>query len=242
MNSQLKAIFLDAGNTLIFPQLEQLSQELDIAGFSLRVEEFYAAERAGKRKLDEILWPQIRAKTVPRSADGLYWKTYLEALTERMELTAEDRERAIEQIVARFRDIRTWSKVLPETIPILINLKSAGYFLAVISNSDGRVEGELQRAGLCEYLEFVIDSANVGVEKPHPEIFEIALSRAQVKPEEALYVGDTYATDVGGAQLAGLRGVLLDRVGAYPEADCLRITSLSQLSGMVEQIRLRAIS
>lgn len=238
MNSKLRAIFLDAGNTLLFPQLEMLSQELVDAGFHVRVEQFSDAERAGKKKLDEILWPQIRERCAPRSTDRLYWRTYLEALGEQIEALAEDRDRAIKIVVKRFQDIRTWSKILPETIPTLKGLKSAGYFLAAISNSDGSVESELQRAGLCEYLEFVIDSAKVGVEKPHPEIFQIALNRAGIVPQEAIYVGDTYPTDIGGAQLAGLRGVLMDRIGAYPDAACPRITSLSQLSGVLEQIRV----
>jgi FMN phosphatase YigB (HAD superfamily) len=49
-----------------------------------------------------------------------------------------------------------------------------------------------------------------------------------------VFVGDTYATDVGGAQLAGLRGVLIDQVGAYPQAECPRITSLPELSKVLE--------
>jgi putative hydrolase of the HAD superfamily len=239
MTSPLGAIFLDAGNTLLFPQLERLVQDLEAAGYHACVDQFQEAERAGKKKLDEVLWPQIREGRVPRTTDHLYWTTYLEALIEQMETPAKDRAHAIELVIKRFRDIRTWSKVLPDTIPALRNLKSARYFLAVISNSDGTVEGELRRAGLCEYLEFVIDSSIVGVEKPHPEIFKIALNRAEIEPQEALYVGDTYATDIGGAQLAGLRGVLMDRVGAYPDAACPRITSLSELSGLVERISAR---
>jgi len=49
-------------------------------------------------------------------------------------------------------------------------------------------------------------------------------------------VGDTYATDVGGAKLAGLSGILMDRVGAYPDADCPRIKSLSELGGLIEEL------
>ena len=233
MNSQLRAIFLDAGNTLLFPELERIARDLDEAGFTVCVENFHKAEREGKRKLDEVLWPQIREGRIPPAVNRVYWEHYLEALMEQVGAPAETRAAAIEVVTERFRDIHTWSKVLPETVPVLKSLKSAGYFLAVISNSDGTVEGEIRRSGLGEYLEFVIDSAIVGVEKPHPEIFAIALERAHMEPQEALYVGDSYATDIGGAQLAGLRGILLDRVGAYPDATCPRITSLSELSTLV---------
>jgi putative hydrolase of the HAD superfamily len=238
MKSPIHAVFLDAGNTLLFPQLEGLVQDFARAGIRVQVEHFHQAEREGKRKLDEALWPQLRSGNVPRSSNGLYWTHYLSALMEQIDAPESMRPTAIEIVVNRFRDIHTWSRVLPETVPVLTTLKSAGYSLAVISNSDGSVEGELQRAGLRKYLDFVIDSAIVGVEKPHPEIFQVALERARLKPQEAIYVGDTYATDIGGAQLAGLRGVLLDRVGAYPEASCPRITSLSHLTALLEKIRV----
>ena len=45
--------------------------------------------------------------------------------------------------------------------------------------------------------------------------------------------GDTNATDMGGAQLAGLRGVLIDKIGAYPNAECPRITSLPELDNLL---------
>jgi HAD superfamily hydrolase (TIGR01549 family) len=238
MNTAIRAIFMDAGYTLLFPQLEKLAQDLEAAGIPISVEHFHEAERAGKKRLDEVLWPQIREGRVPRTSNHVYWEYYLAALMELLGTPAEKRKAALERVIAGFRDTRTWSKVLPDTVPTLKKLKAAGYYLAVISNSDGTVEGELHSAGLDEYLEFVIDSSVVGVEKPHPEIFEIALNRAGVKPHEAIYVGDTYPTDVGGAELAGLRGILIDWVGAYPDAECPRITSLSELSELVDQARV----
>jgi FMN phosphatase YigB (HAD superfamily) len=57
--------------------------------------------------------------------------------------------------------------------------------------------------------------------------------RAGISPPEALFVGDTNATDMGGAHLAGLRGVLIDRVGAYPNAESSRITSLPELERLL---------
>ncbi|HEX5413508.1 MAG TPA: HAD-IA family hydrolase [Terriglobia bacterium] len=234
MKTPLRAIFLDAGYTLLFPQVEKLAQDLESAGFPARVEQFHQAERAGKKKLDEVLWPQIRNGRIPRTTNHVFWEQYLTALMDQLRPPAEARKEVIDRVLGGFRDIHTWSKVLPDTIPTLQKLKSAGYYLAVISNSDGTVEGELQRAGLHDYLEFVIDSSVVGVEKPHPEIFELALNRAGFKPHESIYVGDTHPIDIGGAELAGLRGVLIDRVGAYPDAQCPRITSISELADLVD--------
>ena len=234
MRTPIRAIFLDAGYTLLFPKLERLAQDLESAGFPARVEQFHQAERAGKKKLDEVLWPQIRNGNIPRTTNHIFWEHYLSALMDQLGPPAEARKEIIDRVIGGFRDTRTWSKVLPDTLPTLQKLKSAGYYLAVISNSDGTVEGEIQSAGLHQYLEFVIDSFVVGVEKPHPEIFEMALNRAGFKPQESIYVGDTHPIDIGGAELAGLRGILIYRVGAYPDAKCPRIASISQLIDFVD--------
>jgi putative hydrolase of the HAD superfamily len=234
MASPIRAVFFDAGNTLIYPRLEETVQVLVEQGFPATEEDFYAAERYGKSKLDEWLWPQIRRGEVPRTIDHYYWSEYLRALTERVGVPPEQREALAHRVANKFRDIRMWSRVFPDTPPFLASLQAGGYFLGVISNSIGTIEEQLQRAGLGDYFQAVLDSAIVGVEKPHPEIFQMALARAGVHASEAVFVGDTYATDVGGAQLAGLRGVLIDRVGAYPHAECPRISSLPELGEVLE--------
>jgi putative hydrolase of the HAD superfamily len=98
------------------------------------------------------------------------------------------------------------------------------------------MEEQLGRLDLARRFDTILDSAVVGVEKPHPEIFQLALARARVESSEALFVGDTNATDMGGAELAGLRGVLIDRVGAYPHVECPRITSLPDLAGVLKSL------
>src|SRR5439155_821366 len=67
---------------------------------------------------------------------------------------------------------------------------------------------------------FVVDSGEVGVEKPNPRIFELALARAGVAAAEAAYIGDFYSIDVKGATAAGLRAVLLDPGGFWGARDC----------------------
>jgi putative hydrolase of the HAD superfamily len=111
-----------------------------------------------------------------------------------------------------------------------------GYFLGVISNSIGTLEGQLVRLDLARYFQVILDSAIVGTQKPHSGIFKLALQAVGVEGSEAVYVGDTYATDVGGAELAGLTGVLMDSVGAYPEAACPRISSLPELKRILEDL------
>lgn len=234
--SHFRAIFFDAGNTLLFPRVEELAEDLTQQGFPATVEDFYAAERSGKRKLDEWLWPKIRSGEIPRMVDYVYWAEYLRALMERIRAPEAQRERLIHRLVDRFKDIQFWSRVLPDTLPYLEALRGRGHYLGVISNSIGTMEEQLRRVDLARHFHTILDSALVGVEKPHAAIFHMALQRAGAEASEAVFVGDIHATDVGGARGAGLLGVLMDRVGAYTNPDCPRITSLSELDGALASV------
>ena len=232
-SSRIRAIFFDAGNTLLYPRLDERARDLTRAGFPARVEDFHAAERAAKQKLDDWLWPQIGKGEVPRTIDHHYWAQYLTSLMELIGAPESEHARLTQLVADGFRNIQTWSVVMPETPAYLASLKEDGYFLGVISNSVGTLEGQLRNMGLHAYFQAIFDSAIVGVEKPHPEIFRTALASAGVLANEAVFVGDTNATDVGGAQLAGWHGVLIDRIDAYPNAEGPRIMRLPELDNVL---------
>ena len=231
---RIRAVFLDAGNTLVFPRLEDIIAELKEHGHSATPDDFYAAERLAKQKLDDWLWPQIRRGEVPKQIDHYYWSAYLHEFTRRLGAPESEPGELTKRLIKSFQNIQFWSRVMPDTPDFLAGLAAQGYFLGVISNSTGTLEGQLVRLGLACYFQVILDSAIVGIQKPHPGIFKLALQRAAVEGSEAVFVGDTYATDVGGAQLAGLTGVLMDGVGAYPDAACLRISSLPELARILE--------
>jgi putative hydrolase of the HAD superfamily len=123
--------------------------------------------------------------------------------------------------------------VLPGTVEALERLRAAGYRLGVVSNSDGRAEEGLEVAGLRGFFEVVIDSQLVGFEKPDPRIFEAALRRMALTPEETLYVGDIYEVDVVGARRAGMEVVLLDPLGNHAGRDAPIAASLAEVVEMV---------
>ena len=123
-----------------------------------------------------------------------------------------------------------WRMVMPGVPEALERLQRQGLMLAVISNSDGTCAQSLEEAGLLRYLNFVIDSAEVGVEKPDPRIFEIALARCAADPRRTLYIGDLYHADVVGARGAGLHALLLDPYGDWPEMDCERARDLAEVA------------
>jgi len=106
-------------------------------------------------------------------------------------------------------------------------LQRRGYRIGVVSNADGRVRKLLETAGFSPYLEVVIDSSEVGLEKPDPRIFLAATDRLGVTPERCTYVGDIYSIDVVGARAAGMRAILIGTSEA--EGDVERIERLEEL-------------
>lgn len=230
----MRAVLFDAGNTVVFPRVDLLALEMTRLGYAATSDDFFHAERVGKRKLDDWLWPQLRAGLAPRKADYYYWTEYLRALVEQVGVP-EARHVEIETRMAdAFKRVSTWSSVDPGTMEYLVALRQRGYHLGIVSNALGQIEAQLQCVGLAACFEFIVDSHLVGVEKPHPEIFQMALARCGLDAAEALFVGDLYSTDIGGAQNAGLDAVLIDRVGAYPEASVARIASLPELDEIIE--------
>ena len=113
-------------------------------------------------------------------------------------------------------------------------LKEAGYFLAVISNRDNPFHETLELHGLSEFFHFSLAGGEVDAFKPEPEIFVHALKRANLTAQEAIYVGDNYYADVIGARRAGLRPVLYDPNGLFPDADCDRIKSFDELIPLIK--------
>jgi HAD superfamily hydrolase (TIGR01509 family) len=77
--------------------------------------------------------------------------------------------------------------------------------LGVVSNFYGNVGRILDEVGLAPVLTTVVDSNRVGVSKPDPAIFALAVRALGCRPDEVLYVGDSFEKDVIGAHAAGLR-------------------------------------
>lgn len=227
MSAPLRAVLLDAGNTLLFVDPERVLPVFRDAGADADRETFRRAEYRARLNLAEVV------EDGHRGTEAHVWEHYFHSLFAGCGVP-EDR---MEEVGGRLREIHReghlWTHVEEGTEAALGLLADAGYRLGVISNADGRVEGLLEGAGLRTYFEFVLDSEVLGVEKPDPEIFLRATELLDLEPEECLYVGDLYPVDVVGARRAGLRALLLDPFGDQ-EAPVDRIPSVSRLPGYLE--------
>lgn len=127
--------------------------------------------------------------------------------------------------------------VVPDDVrQTLMELKQAGYVMAVLSNRDKPFQDVLDSHGISEFFSFSLSGGEVDSYKPKPGLFEHALNRARIAPEQAIYVGDNYFADVVGSRRAGLQPVLFDPDMIFPEADCKTIHSFNELNSVIKDI------
>jgi putative hydrolase of the HAD superfamily len=212
----VRAVFFDAGNTLILMDYAAIAARLAALGVDTSPEAVERAEWRARVRLDRQVLAR-RVSTESADTGRQYVAFLLDALGVRDAATA----RALADWRRAWNPpFGPWTRATPTAGAAIAAARAAGARAAVISNSDGHVRAILARLGLVAGLDFVLDSSEVGVEKPDPRIFRIAVERAGVRPEEAAYIGDLYSVDVLGARAAGLRAVLLDPGGDWGALDC----------------------
>lgn len=211
--SPIRAVFLDAGNTLFTERRPRAAIYATVARAHLsRVSQEDASE-----------WMARVLAELPASVDGSfrYSLAWFRAFNERV-LTAcgvpEKRlAKAHDELVRRFGDPKTY-KVFPEVEAALAELTARGIQVGIVSNWSERLPELCRGLGLTEHVRFILSSAEMRSEKPDRAIFERALFRAGVPAEATLHVGDHFERDVRGALQAGLRAALIDRSGTGPQA------------------------
>lgn len=117
---------------------------------------------------------------------------------------------------------------------LLREVEASGMPMGVVSNSSfasATLEQELQVQGIRSHFGFVISSADYGVRKPDPLIFEVALRRLGMEPGQVWFAGDNVGYDIIGARRAGIFPVAYNPRKGIPEeaGEHAVITSWSQL-------------
>ena len=116
--------------------------------------------------------------------------------------------------------------------PCLDGLK-ANYRLGLVTNGPCDLQcAKLEASGFRDYFGAVAISREVGVKKPDPRIFALALDRLGVMATDSAFVGDTPKSDIVGARAAGMKAVWLNRdnspqpPGLIPDATIAALTEL----------------
>jgi len=226
------AVLLDVGGVFLLPDHQR------IVGAFTRAEHPVAAET-----LDDAHYAAAVRFGVDLDAEADWagcWTAYLEGYAEFCGVPIVLREQVHQHLDSEFADAALWFREAPGCRDGLAELAATRVRLGIVSNADGMIGERLRERkllqvgpGLGVAVECVIDSGAVGVMKPDPRIFRLALDAMGVDPADAWYVGDMPGIDVVGARRAGLRPFLMDPLGLHQHADYERIASLSELAHVV---------
>ncbi len=216
-----RAILFDAGGTLVHPNRAEILRAFRRHGFEPGLARLDAAELKTRARLDT-------PKVVRSTTDASRWDEYYGGILHELGIP-----RTVLEDLRAYHDRRNLWDTVPPEVPAVLERLARRFRLGVVSNSNGTVARVLAELRLAHFFEIIVDSSVVGVEKPDPRIFQIALSRMKLGPHEALYVGDLYHVDVLGARGAGIEGLLLDPGGIHGDKDGRRIRSLSEIESKI---------
>jgi putative hydrolase of the HAD superfamily len=226
MNPDVRAVLFDLDDTL-FDHRGCSQAALDAVQRcheTLATIPFADLERAHSRVLEE-LHPEVLAGRMPledarrerfRRLLGIAGLTVEEALVDRIAVTYRDRyresRRAIRGAAALLRLVRQHARI------------------GIVSNNlRDEQQQKLEVCGLDSLIDALVVSEEVGLSKPHPQMFSTALERLRCDPRHAAMVGDSWAADILGARAAGIRAIWFNPLGSpMPDTvdDVVQLTSL----------------
>jgi putative hydrolase of the HAD superfamily len=227
-----RAVFFDAGETLLYPHpsfpellavaLRELGHEVDPPAIRGVVQP--VSERFQQAARERELWSTSDASS------RRFWKDVYRILLG--ELGVPFTDGVFQRLYSTFTDLSNY-RLFPDVEPVLAELHALGLTLGVISNFEEWLERLLGALNVVRFFEVRVISGAVGLEKPDPQIFRLALDKAGVRAEESAYVGDNPYFDVEPASSLGMYAVLVDRRGRFADHAGPRITSLEELPGML---------
>ncbi len=120
-----------------------------------------------------------------------------------------------------FKDelVRLWNSqinnvaLFDDSLDILEILKRKGIKLVLLSNTIPISNESIKKLNIHGYFNIIYFSCNEGIMKPSPLIYQKILTKLNMKPEEVIVIGDQIETDIQGAEIYGIKAVLLDREG-----------------------------
>lgn len=219
-------LIFDAGGVLVFPDFDLLADIANRVGIETSSREIAEEHANLLRAFDEHVAQHHQFPSIQYFLD----------LFKRVADSDERATAATQLTLQADKEKHIWATTQPWVGEALQELKNLDYQMAVISNSDGRVDAIMQDLELREYFEIVIDSFVVGVEKPEKKIFEIALEKLSVDPQKAIFIGDIYFIDIWGANQAGLGAIHLDRMNLYADWNGVHIPSVKELPGLLAEM------
>jgi len=188
----------------------------------------------------QLLLQDFLAVYVP--INRAYWKAYRQAEVTKEQLRYGRLKDAFDELGYAVNDttihalaegyithLTSFSHVFDHTHSTLEYLRPK-YKLHILTNGFKEIQHKkLSGAQIDQFFSCVINAEEVGVKKPDPEIFDAALKRAKVRPEQALMIGDDLEADVHGALNAGWSALHFNNENLESDPNCVSFSCLSEL-------------
>ncbi|QYK66294.1 MULTISPECIES: HAD family hydrolase [Paenibacillus] len=223
----IEAIIFDLDNTLIH-------RKQAFAAYTERfIERFIVAEE-----------PANRAAVVERIrlADQDGYRDKRELYTElHADLELKNPDTSVEEMLGFwYGEFHKFTVLMDGAKEVLSELRSRGLKLGIITNGSLRTQqAKIDRVMLRDYVDSIIVSGGVNIQKPNPRIFELALNELDiVDPGHACYVGDHPTNDIRGAQSAGLHTIWLEGFMTWQETGIVpdyQIGSLREITSWLDR-------
>ncbi|MGE0517790.1 MAG: HAD family hydrolase [Candidatus Binatia bacterium] len=209
MSGLTRAVLFDFGGTLYdyrslaAGEAESLAALAEWTGVDADMDTLRQAHRAALREVYHAYLP--RRFYLHRDLFGDALARTLEGFGRSADADLLERHRRLQRELHR-RDFQLREGVLAT----LAALRGRGLHVGMVSNIDqDQLLHLIDAAGLAPHFDAVLSSETAGACKPDPAIFAAALCRASCRADEVLFVGDTLAQDIAGANRAGMRSALL---------------------------------
>jgi putative hydrolase of the HAD superfamily len=241
----IKAVLCDLGDTLInFHEIDVFKAFLQGARETYR----YLAEELGlamppfrRYRWSQqwaIRWAYLKSKITKREFNSI---DILKHSTVKLGIPVE--EDKFEELAWRwYRPMADQAKIDPYALAMINDLMGRSLQLGIVSNTfvpPSALDRHLSQEKLLEYFPLRVYSCQVGVRKPATRIFDVALEKLQIAPDQAVFIGDSPKADIQGARQAGMFAILKANHPFRkfrPDHRTFKVDSLDQVLPIIDRI------
>lgn len=149
----------------------------------------------------------------------------------------------IDKAFAYYRKVtqQNW-RLFDDALPCLQELERVGYQMGIITNGNRPVQKKKIKAlKIRRYFSKIITSSDISISKPDPKIFHHACEMMNLPPKVCYFVGDGLETDAIGAEMAGMKGIWLNRhtTNTQTSSKVITINSLAALTKHLAPVDLK---
>jgi len=219
---RIKAIFWDVGGTLAeatADTLNNLRDDLELCGIAR--EAITCDAFAGAQAIWEADWPTWQTEMEEQAGNLRRAQNLLR--------DAQLPQSAIGKVARQLNTYARHYKVTKDIELLLDYLTVQGLRQGVISNWPPSLRHFLNQHKLTRHFEAIVCSGELGISKPSSEIFRHALDALELKPEEALYIGDNLCSDILPARAMGMYAIHFSPWQCNTDAEARDVKFLSKL-------------